>query len=170
MKRTVNRLCGYAGIPPKYAVTQPQHGGDPAMHIKPGQFHNRPLATAAREFLTLRGSAEDGGRGPATDQEIFSALKIGGFVFEARTEETSLRALRISLAKSTQTFYRLPTGEFGLPSWFPGAKSSGDNEPSNKKTATNRKSAAAKAELRKSRAPRKGPRGSVQEPQPTASS
>lgn len=120
MKRMVNKLCGYAGVAPRYPDTMPTGGGPGG--IKGDQFHGKPLATAVRSYLEMRGAADAGGQGAASIREIFDALKSGGFAFETKNDANSMRGLRISLAKNTPVFYRLPNGQYGLRSWYPTAK------------------------------------------------
>lgn len=119
MKRTVNRLCGYAGLPEQYPnVEDPVSGGARGVKIKPGQFYRKPLATAVTMFLNMRGNTNDGGLGPATLDTIYDALQAGGFEFDAQSDATAKRSLAISISKNSVTFEKLPTGEFGMKSWF----------------------------------------------------
>jgi hypothetical protein len=55
-------------------------------------------------------------------EEILDALETGEFDFDALKwrEDTRGRSVAMSLAKNTQTFHRLPSGTFGLQSWYPG--------------------------------------------------
>jgi hypothetical protein len=121
MKRTVNKLCGYAGVQPRYPDAALDAGiGHGA--LKADQFYGKPLATAVREYLDMRGAPTSGGQGAATVKDIFSALKEGGFAFDTKNDDNAMRGLRISLAKNTTTFHRLPNGQFGLLVWYPTAK------------------------------------------------
>jgi hypothetical protein len=123
MKRMVNKLCGFAGLPLRYPDPGPESGGG-GHHdaLKADQFYGKPLATAVREYLEMRGAPSAGGRGAATVKDIFSALKAGGFAFDTKNDDNALRGLRISLAKNSVTFHKLPNGQFGLLSWYPSAK------------------------------------------------
>lgn len=118
MKRTVNRLCGYANLPAKYPQIDDPAVASRGLQIKPGQFYRKPLATAVGDFLKARGNPSGGGMGPATLDSIYDALREGGFEFDAKNDGTAKRSLAISLAKNSQTFEKLPTGEFGLTSWY----------------------------------------------------
>jgi hypothetical protein len=122
MKRMVNKLCGYAGLPPRYPDDPGSGGGGGLDTLKADQFYGKPLATAVREYLEMRGAPNSGGRGAATVKEIFQALKAGGFAFDTKNDDNSMRGLRISLAKNSVTFHKLPGGQFGLLSWYPAAK------------------------------------------------
>jgi hypothetical protein len=118
MKRTVNRLCGYAGLPEKYPNIDDALAASKGTRIKPGQFYRKPLATAVTAILNLRGDPNQSGEGPATLEVIYALLKEGGFEFDATSDVNAKRALAISLAKNSQTFEKLPTGEFGLKAWY----------------------------------------------------
>jgi hypothetical protein len=122
MKRMVNKLCGFAKQVPRYPDIGPDGGGGSDGPLKADQFYGKPLATAVREYMEMRGSPSSGGRGAATVKEIFAALKEGGFAFDTKNDENAMRGLRISLAKNTVTFHKLPNGQFGLLAWYPNAK------------------------------------------------
>ncbi len=123
MKRMVNKLCGFAGLPARYADPGPDGGGGSYDGVlKADQFYGKPLATAVREYMEMRGAPSTGGRGAATVKEIFAALKEGGFAFDTKNDDNAMRGLRISLAKNSVTFHKLPNGQFGLLSWYPSAK------------------------------------------------
>ena len=64
----------------------------------------------------------DGGRRPP---ELRSAYK---------------RGLRIALTKNSVTFYRLPSGAYGLLEWYPNAKPQSPGEPPKRKRGRPRKS------------------------------
>lgn len=118
LKRTVNSVCIFEKLPPRYtdvdAATRSSSG-----QIRRDQFHGVPQATAVREYLTMRGDSKAGGLGAATVNEIFEALKTGGFRFDVKNDENAKRGLRISLTKNSTTFYRLPNGTYGLLEWYP---------------------------------------------------
>jgi hypothetical protein len=118
LKRTVNTLCGYADMPPRYPNADEPLAVGGSIKINPGKFHRKPLATAVSEFLKMRGDLADGGLGPATIDEIYAALIEGGFRFEAKNDTTAKRSLAISLAKNTATFERLRSGHIGLHAWY----------------------------------------------------
>jgi hypothetical protein len=122
LKRTVNKLCQFADMPPRYPDNNPPGGGSGGARFKADQFYGKPLASAVREYLEMRGAPNANGQGAATVKEIFNALKEGGFAFDTKNDDNALRGLRISLAKNTTTFHRLPNGQFGLLSWYPNAK------------------------------------------------
>lgn len=124
LKQTVNTLCGYGGLPPIYPNLEKVSVTDLAT-LRRDQFFGVPLATAVKDYLSLRGDPKSGGAGAATVNEIFSALKEGGFAFDAKNDENAKRGLRISLAKNVAAFRKVPgsgEGAFGLAEWYPAAK------------------------------------------------
>lgn len=62
------------------------------------------------------------GDGPASPREIFDVLKAGGFQFETKNDDVALVSLRATLRKNNRVFHRLPTGTYGLLTWYPNAK------------------------------------------------
>lgn len=124
LKRTVNKLCQYANRPPAYSVADTKVPD--VFNIRRDQFYGVPLATAVREYLSMRGDPKTGGLGATTVNEIFAALKEGGFAFDTKNDENAKRGLRISLAKNVAAFTKVPgigEGAFGLTEWYPTVKS-----------------------------------------------
>jgi hypothetical protein len=119
-KRLVNELCTEYGRPPRFADVEGNRARSLAS-LKRDQFYGKPLATAIREFLEMRGPSDRGGMGAASVNEIFAALSEGGFKFEVKNEANAKRGLRIALSKNTVTFHRI--GEsYGLLEWYPNAR------------------------------------------------
>jgi len=118
MKRAVNTFLKDAGKEPVFAETEEKTAlatGAP-LKIRADQFFNRPLATAAREYLELKGQA-------CSVEEVLSALERGGFDFGKVTDPGyRQRGLAISLAKNSGVFVKLPNGTFGLKAAYPGLK------------------------------------------------
>jgi hypothetical protein len=112
-KEIINDLCQSAGLPARYADVTADAQASSAS-IRGDTFHDKPLATAVREFLEMRKSSN---LGPASPETIFNALAQGGYVF-GKDQENAKRGLSVSLAKNSPTFYRLPNGEFGLRAWY----------------------------------------------------
>lgn len=115
LKITINNLCDLADKPRLYpdaedAMSVTQAG------IRSDQFYGRPLATVVREVLEMRKAAN---LGAAAVGEVYGALVDGGFNFQTANEENAKRNLRISLAKNTNVFHRLPNGKWGLSDWYP---------------------------------------------------
>lgn len=122
LKKTVNTLCGYSGQPPIYQETE--RSADTSQ-MRRDQFYGVPLASAVKEYLRMRGDPKQGGNGAATVNEIFAALKAGGFHFDTKIDDNAKRNLRISLSKNVTAFHRLPgdgDGAYGLTDWYPAAK------------------------------------------------
>jgi hypothetical protein len=115
---TINVLRARAGLPPK----QPGGGSSPGggsggaiTQIKGDTFYGKKLQTAIREYLEMRKAQ---GLGPAKPREIYDAITEGGFKFDAATAEVALVGLRALLRKRTNFFHKLPTGAYGLTSWY----------------------------------------------------
>lgn len=106
-KKAINVLCRQLSLPARYADVQAESArGVPA--IKGDQFFKKPLATAVRDFLKLKDGA-------ASLDEIYAALKQGGFEFVGKDETIEKRGLQISLAKNRNMFaYLKTTNAFGL--------------------------------------------------------
>jgi hypothetical protein len=151
-KRIVNQVSVDRGLPPRY----PDATGDIVVRasgsatgtIKRDQFHARPMATAIREYLQMRGPSDRGGLGAATVNEIYTALVDGGFGFETKNDLNAKRGLRDALTKNTVTFHRVGDA-YGLVEWYPkpqkpakdarGGKKSKSKGGRAKKTATGKK-------------------------------
>jgi hypothetical protein len=120
-KRTVNRLCELASMPLRYPDLEGERVTG-ALSFRRDQFFGKPLATVVREYLEQRGPSDRGGLGAAMTGEIFDALIAGGYKPETDDVENAKRGLRIALTKNSQTFYRVPSGAYGLLEWYPNAK------------------------------------------------
>ncbi len=134
VKQTVNVLCTRTGRPPIYPDAEASDAG--ISQIVGDTFFGKKLNTAIKHYMGMRKAAS---QGSASVREIFEALKKGGFEF-VKNEGSALRGLRATLSKSTHTFRRVPTGEYGLAEWYPHAKNekekssndsqgAGDSEP-----------------------------------------
>jgi hypothetical protein len=116
-KLLANQLCDMAGIPMVFPNIE-----DPAAVkstiIRRNAFFGKPLSSCIREFLEMRVSLPVK---EATLDEIFSALKEGGYDLKASgdKEDDQKRGVAITMGKNSQTFHRLPTGDYGLLSWYP---------------------------------------------------
>jgi len=128
-KMTINRLHEAAGDPLPYpeAELSNKKGGIPrhrSTRIRPDTFYGKPITTAAREYLEMRKSAD---MGPASPREVFEALKLGGYRFSTKDETNAMIGVRATLRKNSSIFHRLPSGEYGLLSWYPNAKAPKDD-------------------------------------------
>jgi hypothetical protein len=115
-KRLVNRLCEKAGVPALYQIAESETAITAG--IRADEFYGRPLATVIREVLQKRRAVN---AGPAAVQDIYDALKSGGYAFNTKNDENAKRGLYISLSKNTGTFHKLPNGLYGLLEWYPDA-------------------------------------------------
>jgi hypothetical protein len=129
LRGAINALLEEAGQPPRYptgvgdsipsasgatSTTQPS-----VTALKPDTFYGKKQGTAVREYLEMRKAR---GLGPAKPREIYEALREGGYAFEAKDDTNALVGLRALLRKNTNQFHKLPTGAYGLMSWYPHAK------------------------------------------------
>jgi hypothetical protein len=116
-KLFVNDACLEHDLPPRF--TDLNKGSRPTIStIRRDQFHGRPMATASREYLEMRGPSDKGGLGAASVNEIYEALLQGGYKFETKNDLNAKRGLREALSKNTITFRRV--GEaYGLLEWYP---------------------------------------------------
>jgi hypothetical protein len=121
-KKLVNQLCAFANMEPQYGDADLQTEGVASLTVKRNSFFGRPLSTCVREFLEMRQKAT---LGPASLDEIFGALKTGGFDLEqisTKSDTDQKRGLSIMLGKNSQTFIRLPNDDWGLQEWYPDYK------------------------------------------------
>ena len=122
-KKLINDLCERAGEAPLHPdATLAASSGIAA--IRADEFYGQPLATAVRRILEIR---KTGGFGPAAVTDLYLALEKGGYVFETKNATNAKRGIRISLAKNSHTFHKLPGGQFGLLEWYPSAKAPREN-------------------------------------------
>ena len=161
LKRIVNRLCAEENLPVRFKNITEASGGS-AM-VRRDQFYGQTITSAARTYFELRKSAN---LGAAPVDEIYKAIREGGYKFETKNEENQKIALRNALRKTSSIFHRLPTGDYGLLSWYPGAKAkTGDDEdaevqsPKRRRKPGKSKTAAAQKDEKKSvnGAPENGP-------------
>lgn len=117
-KRFINQACEFAGLTILYPDADDTKQSS-IFAIRPDQFYGKGISTAAREYLDLRRSAN---LGAASLDEVFAALKQGGFKFDGDDEVAQKRGLAISLSKNTSIFHKLPNGSIGLLAWYPEAK------------------------------------------------
>src|SRR5947207_6083622 len=124
LKRTVNEMCADAGEAPPYVISSIEGIGN-VSSLRRDQFYGETISAAAKSYLEMRKAA---GLGAASVNEIYSALKTGGFKFEAKDDVNGKNGLRISLRKNSSLFHRLPEGDYGLIAWYPNAKPPKDDE------------------------------------------
>ena len=111
-KKAINVLCKQLGEPVRFADVSTEIVR--ASSVRPDQFFKKPLATAVREYLQMKGSA-------ATVDEIYEALQKGGFNFVGKNAAIKKRGLQISLSKSRRIFaYVKASDTFGLWEFYGG--------------------------------------------------
>lgn len=120
-KKLINQLCDAAGAPRIYPDTGEEKPATAALGpILPDQYFGKPTATVVRDILERRKRANLGAI-PLND--LYEAMKAGGFEFESKDPEIARRSVAITLGKNTQTFTRVPsTGSWGLAEWYPNAR------------------------------------------------
>ncbi len=118
-KILANQLCARAGIAPIYLDIDNQSSTSAIKGIRRNAFYGKPLAACIRQYLEMR---ENFPVKEATLDEIFAALKEGGYDLTGSTEEDQKRGVSIALGKNTQTFHKLASGDFGLVSWYSNIK------------------------------------------------
>ncbi len=98
-----------------------QSGSPVTLSWKTDQFHRRPLAGSVVEILETR--KQRGLDGPASIDDIYEALKAGGYQFEGTSgnEENTKRAIKVSLTKNTAQFSKVKDDIFGLKNWYGGS-------------------------------------------------
>jgi hypothetical protein len=156
-ERTINTLCKEAGYPPRYTETS-SNNSTRVTQISDDTFYGQKQTPAMRTYLEMRKTQ---GLGPATAREIYEAIKLGGYVFEAKDAEVALVGMRALLRTQPSVFHRLPQGTWGLTTWYPDAKKPKEESKPKKKKAAAKKSGAAK-KVRTSTPPRQRVR--VEEP------
>src|SRR5258707_5065302 len=109
--KMVNRLCGYAGLPPRYADVEVERTTG-SHSFRRDQFFGKPLATVVREYLELRGPSDRGGQGAATVNEIFDALVAVGFKTHTNDQLNAKRGVRIALTQNPTALQPRPNGAY----------------------------------------------------------
>lgn len=139
LKLLINELCAEAGLPQRYDNVADISGGGSGS-LRRDHFYGQTLTSAARSYLELRKSS-----GAASVDDIYRAIRDGGYKFETKIEENAKTALRNALRKTSSVFHRLPTGDYGLLAWYPGAKEkrSDESEVSAQKQKRGKKAKAA---------------------------
>jgi hypothetical protein len=148
-KRLVNDACADAGLPPRYTDIGGYTSAPVMTALTRDRFYGRPMATAIREYLEMRGPSDRGGRGAASVNEIHAALVEGGFVFDTKNDLNAKRGLRDALTKNTGAFHRVGDS-YGLAEWYqkprpPKLAKKPAKRPAKKKAAAKPKAPAKKA-------------------------
>lgn len=141
-KKFINSLCVFSKQPPMFADLG-EVSAVKKTTIERNAYYGQPLATCVGSYLEMRNTA--GLVKEATLDEIMAALKEGGFDLSTISpgEDGQKRGVAITLAKNTQKFHRLPNGDFGLLSWYPGVRAKREREKSGDTGARDGQFAAA---------------------------
>ena len=131
-KRVANDLCKLAGQSPCYSDAELVSGGV-TTSIRSDEFYGKALASVVHQILEKRAAA---GLWAASVNDIYDAMKAGGYLFTAKSDENAKRGLYISLGKNTTTFHKLPNGNYGLLAWYPEAKKENGKKSSAKDETT----------------------------------
>ena len=117
-KEAINMLYELEGEAIMYPDVANDHSKAP-LAFRSDQFFGRPMATAAREILEQRATRN---LGAISLDELYDAMKAGGFDFENKNDQIAKRNLAITLAKNP-AFMRVPANGFiGLTQWYPNVK------------------------------------------------
>jgi hypothetical protein len=119
-KKLINQLCAAAGGNPMYPDVEGEQV--PTVGLGPiltDQYFGRPTATVVKEILERR---KQSGMGAILLNDLFEAMKAGGFEFDSKDPETARRGVSITLGKNP-AFIKIPsTGAWGLAEWYPNAR------------------------------------------------
>jgi hypothetical protein len=118
LKKLVNELCAEAETEIRYPGISESEAGTLAA-LRSDQFYGLTLTAAIRNYLERRKAS---GLGAASVDEIYRAIKEGGYKFETKKEENAKISVGNALRKTSSIFHRLPNGHFGLLAWYPSAK------------------------------------------------
>jgi len=102
-------------------------------------FYGNTIAEAAQLFLEMKKAS---GLGSASVNEIYAALKSGGYAFDTKNEEYAKNGLRISLRKNKSIFHQLPGGDYGLCVWY-GVKGVDEESRQSRKRSVKRRPKAS---------------------------
>jgi hypothetical protein len=128
LKKLVNELCAEAGVTARYPNIAESNGANGG--IRSDQFYGQTLTAAIRNYLEHRKAS---GFGAAGLNEIYLAVRDGGYKFESKNEENAKISVGNTLRKTSSIFHRLPNGQYGLLTWYPSAKAKSESDPAPKK-------------------------------------
>lgn len=122
LKRAANTLARRFRLSEPFANIEDTAASRTSVAIRADHFVNfNAPAAAARAYLELRGK----NRGAATIEDIYEALRRGGYDFGTPNDNEGKGFLKVALAKD-QNVHRIDNGPFGvsygLVAWYPDAK------------------------------------------------
>lgn len=118
-KKFINQLLGFAKRPPMFTDIEQPAAVASTFTLLGDEFVGQSQRTACRLILERRRAA---GLGPATLDEMYEALKLGGYRSNAKSEDIARQVLYNLVTRNTDTFFKIPNGRFGLTKWYPEAK------------------------------------------------
>ena len=130
LKKLVNELCAEADVAVRYPNIA--EAGRSISAIRSDQFYGQTLTASVRNYLEQRKASQLGAAGV---QEIYLAIRDGGYKFESKNENNAKVSVGNTLRKSSSIFHRLPNGQYGLLEWYPSAKAKPESAPAPKKKA-----------------------------------
>jgi hypothetical protein len=87
--------------------------------FSPGDFFNKPFASAVKMIMTERYERNDKNPAPLSVDTIHEHLIEGSFDFGTSGADSQKNSIRISLGKNSTTFVKLPGSDlFGLAEWY----------------------------------------------------
>jgi hypothetical protein len=142
LKKLINELCSEENIPVRYPNVVESAASFGA--LRADQFYGQTLTAAIRNYLEQRKAS---GLGAANLNEIYTAIKAGGYKFESRNEDNAKTSVGNTLRKSSSIFHRLPNGQYGLLVWYPSAKAKPEEAPPKKKPGRTKRHTTQSAAL-----------------------
>lgn len=112
----MNTVRAEDGLPPIANNNLEEVAEHTVSRIQPDTFFGQKQHSAMVKYLTMRKTT---GLGPASTDEIYSALVAGGFRYEASSKENAIIGMRQLLRRNTGVFVTLPNNTFGLRAWYP---------------------------------------------------
>ena len=135
LKKVVNGFYADENEPPPYADADVVSAASLGA-LRSDLFYGNTIAEAARIYLEMRKAS---GLGSAAVNDIYNALKSGGYKFDTANEENAKNGLRISLRKNNTIFHQLPGGDYGLCVWYGVKGGNEESHASRKRAAKHRK-------------------------------
>jgi len=136
LKKLINELCAEENIQVRYPNIVEVSGSLGA--LRADQFYGQTLTAAIRNYLEQRKAS---GLGAASLNDIYAAIRDGGYKFESKNEDNAKISVGNTLRKSSSIFHRLPNGQYGLLVWYPSAKAKPEEVPTKKKSNRTKRSA-----------------------------
>lgn len=115
LKVVLNAFYTDEGQPAPYPDVNAEAASVSLGALRSDLFYGNTIAEAAKIYLEMRKAS---GFGSAPVNDIYNALKAGGYKFDTANEENAKNGLRISLRKNSSIFHQLPAGDYGLCVWY----------------------------------------------------